>query len=87
MHTTSGTDDKAHVGDTFPTLELVTTSGQRVTIPDAHHVHLFVARGAVDLDGAGRLVAGDAARLTAAGSPSLTADPAGGAEVLVWETE
>ncbi|MCU1461142.1 MAG: Quercetin 2,3-dioxygenase [Acidimicrobiales bacterium] len=62
-------------------------AGERVTIPDARHVHLFVARGAVDLDGAGRLVAGDAARLTAAGSPGLIADLADGAEVLVWETE
>jgi len=63
------------------------TPGERVTIPDARHVHLFVARGAVDLDGAGRLLAGDAARLTVAGAPGLTADEADGAEVLVWETD
>jgi peroxiredoxin len=46
MHATSGTDDKAHVGDTFPTLELVTTSGQRVTIPDpdGDYVHLQLRR-------------------------------------------
>jgi hypothetical protein len=44
-----------------------------------------VAVGAVDLEGAGTLVEGDAARLTGAGSPRLTAGPAG-AEVLVWET-
>jgi hypothetical protein len=47
--------------------------------------HVFVARGAVILDGAGRLEAGDAVRLTAAGSPSVTADPVEGAEVLIWE--
>jgi redox-sensitive bicupin YhaK (pirin superfamily) len=61
-------------------------ASERVTIPDARHVHVFVAAGAVDLEGAGRLVAGDAARLTAAGSPTLTAEAAEGAEVLLWET-
>lgn len=46
MHAAPGTDDKAHVGDTFPTLELVTTSGQRVTIPDpgGDYVHLQLRR-------------------------------------------
>jgi peroxiredoxin len=46
MHATSGTNDKARVGDTFPTLELVTTSGQRVTVPDAEgdYVHLQLRR-------------------------------------------
>ena len=34
MHATSGTDDKARVGDAFPTLELAATSGQLVTVPD-----------------------------------------------------
>ncbi len=44
--------------------------------------------GALDgeLEGAGRLETGDAARLVAAGSPSLVADPSEGAEVLIWET-
>jgi redox-sensitive bicupin YhaK (pirin superfamily) len=59
---------------------------EEVTVPDARWVHLFVARGAVDLDGAGRLEEGDAVRLTAAGAPRLVADPEQGAEVLVWET-
>ena len=61
-------------------------AGESVTVPDGRHVHLYVARGAADLAGAGRLAAGDAARLSDAGSPRLTADPALGAEVLVWET-
>jgi len=56
-----------------------------VTLPDAPFAHLFVATGAVDLEGAGRLVAGDAVRITGAGSPVVTADAAEGAEVLVWE--
>ena len=60
--------------------------GERVTVPDARHVHLYVAAGAVELEGAGRLSEGDAARLTAAGSPALVADATAGAEVLVWET-
>lgn len=54
-------------------------------MPDAHLAHVFVARGAVTLEGAAHLKAGDAVRLTAAGSPSLTADADQGAEVLIWE--
>ena len=60
--------------------------GERVELPDATHVHLYVARGAVDLDGGGRLDPGDAARLVAAGAPAVVADVEAGAEVLVWET-
>ncbi len=60
--------------------------GEAVTVPDARLVHVFVARGAADLDGGGRLHAGDAARLTDAGSPRLVADGGEGAEVLIWET-
>ena len=54
-------------------------------MPDARFAHLFVARGAVTLEDAGRLEAGDAVRLTAAGSPAFTADQSEGAEVLIWE--
>jgi redox-sensitive bicupin YhaK (pirin superfamily) len=60
--------------------------GERLALPDAPFVHLFVPRGAVELEGAGRLDEGDAVRLTAAGGPSETAAADGaGAEVLVWE--
>ncbi len=62
------------------------TPAEQVAVPDARHVHVYVARGAAHLDGAGRLGAGDAARLTDAGSPTLKADATEGAEVLVWET-
>jgi redox-sensitive bicupin YhaK (pirin superfamily) len=55
----------------------------RVTVPDAPFVHLFVARGSVDLEGAGLLHQGDAVRLTGAGGQTLTA--VDDAEVLVWE--
>jgi redox-sensitive bicupin YhaK (pirin superfamily) len=56
-----------------------------ITVPDAPHVHFFVARGSADLDGAGPLGTGDAVRLTAAGSPKATAGPEG-AELVVWAT-
>ena len=59
--------------------------GKTVTVPDAPNAHVYVARGSVTLDGAGDLTEGDAARLTDAGSPSLTAG-ADGAEVIVWQT-
>jgi len=57
-----------------------------VTLPDAPFVHLYVARGAVELEGAGRIAEGDAVRLTAAEGPRVTASSVpGGAEILVWE--
>jgi len=60
--------------------------GESVTIPQAPYAHLYVAGGAVELEGTGVLRAGDAARLTAAGTLRITADAASGAEVLIWET-
>jgi redox-sensitive bicupin YhaK (pirin superfamily) len=60
--------------------------GATVRVPDAPFVHVFVARGGAALEGAGSLVTGDAVRLAAAGARELTADPAAGAEVLIWET-
>jgi quercetin 2,3-dioxygenase len=59
--------------------------GEEVTVPEAGHVHVFVALGSAALEGAGELGEGDAARLTAAGSLALTAGPTG-AEVLIWAT-
>jgi len=59
--------------------------GETVSIPDAPHVHVFVARGQANLEGAGELGEGDAARLTDAGTPALRADPSG-AEILIWAT-
>ncbi|HEX2172624.1 MAG TPA: pirin family protein [Dehalococcoidia bacterium] len=61
-------------------------AGEVVQVPDAPYVHVYIARGDADLEGAGPLAVGDAARLTVAGSRRLTAGPAG-AEVLIWETE
>jgi redox-sensitive bicupin YhaK (pirin superfamily) len=59
-------------------------AGERITLPDAPFVHLFVARGDVSGRELGTLAEGDAARLTAAGTLTVTAGEAG-AEVLVWE--
>ncbi len=59
---------------------------ETVAVPDARHTHVFVAVGSAALEGAGPLAEGDAVRLTAAGSPTLTAGPAG-AEVLIWATD
>ena len=57
--------------------------GDRVTIPDAPYTHVFVARGALDLEGAGVLHQGDAVRLTGVGGQALEAVE--DAEVLIWE--
>jgi redox-sensitive bicupin YhaK (pirin superfamily) len=58
-------------------------TGGSVELPDAPFLHLFVPRGSVDLEGAGRLETGDAVRLTGVGGQRVTAvEPA---EVLVWE--
>ncbi|MDO5681461.1 MAG: pirin family protein [Propionibacteriaceae bacterium] len=59
------------------------TAGAAVSLPDAAYVHLFVARGAVEVDGAGRLDQGDALRLTGIGGHRVSALEA--AEILVWE--
>ncbi|MGE0878558.1 MAG: pirin family protein [Acidimicrobiia bacterium] len=60
--------------------------GETVTVPDAPFVHVFVARGDAELEGAGALYEGDAVRLTAAAGRKLTADASTGAHVVIWET-
>ncbi|HVT20462.1 MAG TPA: pirin family protein, partial [Mycobacteriales bacterium] len=57
--------------------------GETVVLPDAPYVHLFVPVGSVDLEEAGELAEGDAARLTAAGPRRIVA--VSPAEILVWE--
>jgi redox-sensitive bicupin YhaK (pirin superfamily) len=59
--------------------------GETVSVPEGRNVHLFVAKGDLDLEGAGGLGEGDAVRLQGAGSPRLTAG-ASGAETLIWVT-
>lgn len=58
--------------------------GDVVAVPDAPFVHLYVARGAVTLDGE-RVGAGDAARLRNAGPVTVSVDEA--AELIVWESD
>lgn len=58
--------------------------GRTVVLPDAPYAHVFVARGAVDLEGAGRLGEGDAVRVTGALGQRLSAGD-GPAEILVWQ--
>ncbi len=60
--------------------------GEKVRMPDSPFVHLFVADREAELEGAGRLGAGDAARVSAYPGLALTAGPEG-AEVLVWEMD
>ena len=64
-------------------------AGKTITVPDAPHVHVYVARGSVTLSvangDADDMGEGDAARLTDAGSPTLTAGTVG-TEVIVWQT-
>ena len=56
---------------------------QTIELPEAPYLHLFVARGTVDLEGAGTLAEGDAVRFTATGGQKVTAiEPA---EILAWE--
>lgn len=57
--------------------------GDSVVLPEAPYLHLFVARGGVDLEDAGTLSTGDAVRFTATGGNGVTALDT--AEVLVWE--
>jgi quercetin 2,3-dioxygenase len=59
-------------------------AGAEVAVPDAPHVHVFVAVGGAALDGTA-LATGDAARLTDAGALTLSAGD-GGTEVLIWAT-
>lgn len=61
-------------------------AGAAVKVPEASHVHLFVAKGSGTLEGAGEFAQGDAARLVRAGSPTWTAG-AQGSEVLIWQTD
>ncbi len=85
----SGMD--AHAGDTairinnrFAALHAARLQPtDAVTVPDAPYSHVFVARGTVDLEGAGVLREGDAVRLTGVGGQRITAVDE--AEVLIWE--
>jgi len=55
----------------------------QIQVPDAPYLHVFVARGAVTVEGVGRLDEGDAARFAGSGGQRVSADET--AEVLIWE--
>ena len=57
--------------------------GESVSMPAGRNAHLFVAQGSVELEGAGMLSSGDAARLVDADGAVLVAGGAG-SEVLIW---
>jgi hypothetical protein len=77
-------DSAIRIANRYATLHAARLEpGRAVTLPDAPYLHLFVARGAVELEGAGALDAGDAVRFTATGGHRVTATEA--AEILVWE--
>jgi redox-sensitive bicupin YhaK (pirin superfamily) len=59
--------------------------GQSVTVPDAPFIHLYVARGEIELEGEETLALGDTARMTAAGERRMHAIVP--SEVLVWEMD
>src|SRR5699024_4837874 len=61
--------------------------GRPVPLPDAPLLHVFVALGTAELEGAGTLSEGDAVRISRGGGQRLGPAPAhaSGAEVLVWE--
>jgi redox-sensitive bicupin YhaK (pirin superfamily) len=58
--------------------------GATITLPAAPYLHLFVATGTANLEGAGDLATADAVRLTHSDGERVTAGPAG-AELLIWE--
>lgn len=55
--------------------------GETALVPDAPYVHVF------QVEAAGKLEAGDEARLTVAGARRLAAESAQGTEVLIWESD
>ncbi|MEP1122320.1 MAG: pirin family protein [Ilumatobacter sp.] len=61
------------------------TPGERIEVPDAAFAHVFVAKGSADFEQVGALATGDAVRMTAGGTPTITAGD-DGAEVLIWQT-
>jgi redox-sensitive bicupin YhaK (pirin superfamily) len=60
-------------------------AGDEVEVPAGAHVHVFVARGTAELEGAGPLATGDSVRLTDEPARAAVAGP-DGAELLIWVT-
>lgn len=72
------------MGNRFAALHVARLApGQSVQLPSAAYSHIYLARGSADLEAAGALNPGDAARVTGAEGQQLTARS--DCEVLVWE--
>ena len=83
----SGVDDAAPVFIQQRSAELWAGRlpvGTSVAVPQAKHVHVFVATGSIGLAGAS-MTEGDAARLTDEGAQTLAVE-GDGADVLIWAT-
>ncbi len=57
--------------------------GRPIRLPDAPYLHVFVAQGAAEMEGAGLLTEGDAVRVSGGGGQVISTEL--GAEVIVWE--
>jgi redox-sensitive bicupin YhaK (pirin superfamily) len=74
-----------HINNKYAALQVAKLAAmEAVELPPAPFVHLFVARGGVDLEGVGALSTGDSARISASDGRRITAIGAS-AEVLIWE--
>jgi quercetin 2,3-dioxygenase len=76
------TDAMVLPGQPAATFLVARPDGAGLELPDAGFLHLFVASGSVDLAGVGRLDAGDAARLRAAGPLRVSGESR--TEIGVW---
>jgi len=63
----------------------VLPAGSARTLPEGDLLHLYLARGAVEVEMIGRLEQGDSLRLSASAQPKFIADAE--AEVLVWQMD
>lgn len=82
----SGTDDAAiHIHQANAALYVARLDvGDAISLPEAVHVHVFIARGAAILEASETLLAGDAVRLTNDTARRLEAtNPS---EIIVWAT-
>jgi redox-sensitive bicupin YhaK (pirin superfamily) len=79
-----GHDSAIRIGNRHAALHAARLQpGRSVLLPQAPYLHLSVPAGAVTLEGAGAMQAGDAVRFTASGGQRVRATAP--AEVLVWE--
>ncbi|MFB7720584.1 MULTISPECIES: pirin family protein [unclassified Nocardia] len=61
----------------------VAADAPEVRLPESPYLHLFIARGEVELEGVGTLYEGDAVRMARSGGQRVTANLP--SEILVWE--